>query len=608
MGIKSKNGQIASIEGKLAVTHDLAADSYSVEVTVRSHPDVAELFNQYEWVEADPASPKAAAALLAFKTAVERFERMPVLRDYRMASIADWAANLASKNTETMDFDAAVRVGTAQAYDFATKPAASTFDRLAELGIELDASYLPRVEKYLANAQRLPVTDGTLDVLNRLRYLDNPAGKMFSVEDQLDGIKIMFPELGGHYPGYRSALTRSHEIDKRIDQVYASSKDPLNNSVNAMQQQERLHKALLKERAQMFADHYLHSVKATIDARKAISGDNYTKSFEKTGVMFSQLGKNTIAYYKTKMQPIEGFSNEQVEQMGPQPVIVAVTKGQFSKESLYQNLSATIADHTLRLGNKFETAVREQIKIPKNHTLSVDVAEDAKWNFGGFGDAVAVRIDPDSSVRSNEPSVKVELRLFIGEPRGFIIATSGTEAPASSKDLLPDSSRFPKADTFDEVIETMISRANFVLQRTGLEMQEDEDAESYLVSVSTRKYSLEDLEIGEGGEFETITDRELVDEAALATLIRNKGIASLSIENHGDGLHAIFSSDHHEENTEFFEHGITTYIDLHLHQINGKDVGIDDAVAFADKFGLKHDGYQLDELEVLTKATTMRMG
>lgn len=115
----------------------------------------------------------------------------------------------------------------------------------------------------------------------------------------------------------------------------------------------------------------------------------------------------------------------------------------------------------------------------------------------------------------------------------------------------------------------------------------------YTVSVTFDKWDSESIETGEALEVGTHTEEEQMDTDEVVRLVRKLGIHETNPVRTGKGLEFSASSVTPDENSEYFQSGISTFYTLHLHAVDGQPLTPDSVTDFCSQTGLEVDAARL---------------
>lgn len=592
MGAQSVDGYQAIIPGKIVVSRSKAGE-VSVEKAVY-------LGDTLTWQTIPTDSAEAAVPVAAFERAMETVHDYGIPQAYRPTTVANWAANQAvffSLMGES--HEDSIRLGWRSAISIAHMPEHQAFKELGERGLETDKVQWQRAERMLANAERFGIAHGARAVLVGLRDGFSPAGNMATLDDQMDALSDQFPALEARSLGV-AMLPRRPSASVRLA---AQSGDVEQTSIHA--QHVAVHAVDSEEER-------LRTVAACRKALGALSGNT---SYKMAGITIEREGEQAVAYVKAPLRA--SLARTAADGQIDAPCSIARLPAQHSPRDLVIAVRDFLADNAIHVGQAINT-LAAKLNVPDGHEVVFpDLQSDIRFNLIMNGNDISLRVRPTDRDRADMGALNVELRIFTDSPHAHLFMKQGDPTNFRGVDFVPEGAKFPKAPnystlidqiakTFNEAVPVALAKAG-VTASAGAEVEFDEDAEDFVISLVASKYTEADLDAGEAGETEELIESEAHSLRDLKRLMRDRGI-SLMQEDQSVSSGATFVSQSPDENRAYFEDGVHTYYRLTLEKVRGVQATPEDAAEFADRFNIKHAHEHAIHAPNEKRGPAMRMG
>lgn len=596
MAAQSVEGYQAVIPGKIVVSRSPKTNEVVVEKVVRIGDSLA-------WQTVPTDSAEAAVPVAAYERAMEAVHEYGIPHAYRPSTVANWAVNQAVfMNLMGENLENSVRMGWRSAISIAHMPEYQAFKELRERGFEQGQVYWPHAERMLANAERFEIGQGALAVLPLLRDGKSPAGNMANIDDQLDALADQFPVLEAETLGVAM-------MPKRVSATIRLAAQSGN-----VEHVER-HTVESTVHANEVEDERLRTVAACRKALVALSRDT---SYQIAGITFEREGAHMVAYTNA---PLRKSLAALVEdgQSTDAPCAIARLPLQHSRRDLIVALRDYMADNAIRVA-QCVNQLAAKLKLPEDHQLRrPDTQSDIRFNLIVNGNDISLYVGPTQSDRTDMGALNCELRIFTDSPRAHLFMTQGDPTNFRGVSFVPENATFPEATrysilvdmiakTFNEAVPVALAKAAEIAKlQAGDEVEFDEDAEDFQVSLIAQKYTEEDLEAGEGGEVVEMIESEAYSARQLQRIIRERGISHMQVDP-AEPASAAFVSETPDENREYFEEGIHTYYRLTLEKVRGLEATPQDAADFASRFDLKQPQELVTQAPVEKRSPAMRLG
>lgn len=592
----------ALIPGKVRIREDVASGT----VVEKANTD-------WQWVGLPNDSKAAMIARAAYSGAQAELSKLPPLNYFRHSTVLDWAVNFAVKfGAGDEPAEDAINYGIKSALACVAMNPEKAFRALSDYGIESSYEHTPKVEYMLTNAERF---DASPELIERLLVLRNQYGSPSGVGKASHDAAIIasnHPSLLGVNPASNIWLAREL-INAGRALVADVALDAYNFGMELVSSEDWDAEALEDTLTKM------------INLQDGVDGEQIRAKFHAyfspgsanlvNAAAFDQVSDKMIG----SMPPLDWGTiakanpSAAVHVVPSEEEVNSLIVSTYGADRSRTDLALSAMASSVRLRHEVATGKASWTKVtgPKSSKQTAlefmggDIQRRTKSLETAIMAEASAQLATLRSEAANSAYQAYEFDCAISESANW----ADTDSDSWSMIVSADISGSENNDRLSFRVNFAANSAEIVDVRaldmeTGNEigyMPEPEPV--YNVTVTARKYSqMQEGDADRDVEYEQRAENEDMSPDEIKALIRDLNIYQATVMISDAGTQAKFESVTPDENREYFEQGIETYYDMHLHSVNGEPVTLDLAKAFGREFSLRADqNYE-------QRPSTMRMG